>query len=113
MRNPAEFKAIWAMGETRPKDPMALCFSKERGFFEPVTNRNAEPVMGRIIAWCYRPEDNAGDTPVYNDLVAEGPGSQFVKPDCRVPNWEEIVKAEYGDEPFPKEQLPEDGHRMT
>lgn len=40
-----------------------LCWSKARAeFIEPISNRSAEPVIGKITGWRY-PDPDPGDTP--------------------------------------------------
>lgn len=54
MRMPAEYRWLECTCEkTGPDDPMILTYSRERGFFEPLTNRAAEPVVGKVLSWKY------------------------------------------------------------
>lgn len=58
MRKPAEYRSLECICEkTGPSDPMILTYSRERGFFEPITNRLAEPVVGKVLSWRYRTDD--------------------------------------------------------
>lgn len=49
---PAEYRLLECICEKTPH-PMLLCYSKARGFFEPITNLDAEPIAGRVLAWQY------------------------------------------------------------
>lgn len=52
---PAEYRALLCICEkTGPDDPMILTYSKERGFFEPITGCLAFPVVGKVLSWKYR-----------------------------------------------------------
>lgn len=55
MRKPAQYRSLLCICEkTGPDDtPMMLTYSKDRGFFEPVTNQLAEPVVGKVLSWKY------------------------------------------------------------
>lgn len=58
MRKPAEYRSLECICEkTGPDDPMILTYSRDRGFFEPRTNRLAEPVVGKVLSWRYRTEE--------------------------------------------------------
>lgn len=54
-RKPAEYRSLECECElTGPDDLVILTYSHERGFFEPITNRLAEPVVGKVLRWRYR-----------------------------------------------------------
>ncbi len=54
MKMPSEYVTLECICEkTGPKNPMILTYSKERGFFEPITNRDAEPIVGKVLSWKY------------------------------------------------------------
>lgn len=55
MKNPREYRLLECKCE-KTLQPMLLCYSRSRGFFEPVTNLTAEPVVGRVLAWQYAVE---------------------------------------------------------
>jgi hypothetical protein len=58
---PAEYRSLVCICEkTGPDDPILLTYSRERGFFEPITNRLAYPVVGKVISWKYRYPDKKG-----------------------------------------------------
>jgi len=89
MRNPAAFKPLYVLGEKHPNEPMLLTFSPDRGFFEPVTNSAAEPVIGSILGWCYRSEDEAEDIAIFESLTAHGVNSPYIRQvNCSVPRRE-------------------------
>lgn len=52
MRHPAEFRLLDCACE-RASEPMLLTYSSERGFIEPITNLDAEPVVGKVLDWRY------------------------------------------------------------
>lgn len=52
MRPPAQFRLLLCACE-RATDHMLLTYSSERGFFEPITNLDAEPVVGKVLDWRY------------------------------------------------------------
>lgn len=56
MRMPAEFRILECVCERTPH-PMLLTYSKARGFFEPVTNLDARPVVGKVLSWKYAQEE--------------------------------------------------------
>lgn len=68
-RKPKQFEPLWAIGALKPDEPMALTYSKERGFLEPVTNRDARPVIGKIIAWTYRVDKTRSDKDAYIECL--------------------------------------------
>lgn len=71
MKNPRPWRGVWAIGAHYPGDPMALLFTPDRGFIEPVTNLDAAPVIGPVIAWRYRGQTRESDNQVYDALAAE------------------------------------------
>lgn len=114
MKNPAAFKPLYVLCEKHPNQPMLLTFAPERGFFEPVTNGAAEPVIGSVLGWCYRSEDDAEDRAIFDSLTAHGVNSPYIKPANRsVPGGEVSSKegrrtpgddpetVENGDSPYP------------
>lgn len=54
MNTPKEFEVLWCKGKKFGNDWFKLTFSQERGFFEPATNKDAEPVIGKITHWQYQ-----------------------------------------------------------
>lgn len=52
MRHPAEFRLTECVCERAPHI-MLLAFSRGRGFFEPITNLDAEQAVGKVLAWRY------------------------------------------------------------
>lgn len=50
---PAEYRPLEARGSKKPNVWYLLTYSKDRGFFEPISNRDAEPVIGKILEWKY------------------------------------------------------------
>lgn len=71
MRNPREFELLWVIGAKYPMKPMALTWSRDRGFFEPITNTAAAPVIGDVLAWRYRGDDSASDRAAYDAVVKD------------------------------------------
>lgn len=51
MRAPREYKPLVCQCERASN--MLLTYSRERGFFEPITNQDAEPVVGNVLSWEY------------------------------------------------------------
>ena len=49
---PKEFVLLSCVCE-RAQAPVLLCYTKARGFFEPITNTDAAPVVGRVLTWSY------------------------------------------------------------
>lgn len=52
-RKPAAYRALECRGERFPDEWHCLTYMPDRGFIEPRTNRDAAPVLGHIIEWCY------------------------------------------------------------
>ena len=52
METPAQFRMILCQCE-HSKEPMLLTYSRNRGYFEPVTGQSAEPIVGRVTHWEY------------------------------------------------------------
>ena len=53
MRNPRQYQPLEVRGQKYPDEWLLLTYSKDRGFFEPVTNMLAEPVIGQVLEWRY------------------------------------------------------------
>ena len=61
-RKPRAYEVVTCITETG-EEFHGLCWSKARGeFIEPISNRSAEPVIGKITGWRY-PEPGPDDTP--------------------------------------------------
>lgn len=56
MKTPAEFRFLMCVCE-RTLDAMLLTYSRARGFFDPITNLDAVPVVGKIVGWRYEMEN--------------------------------------------------------
>ena len=50
-RKPAEFRPLICKAQNGQE--YCLTYSKGRGFFEPITNQSAEPLIGPVVAWRY------------------------------------------------------------
>lgn len=66
---PREFEPLWVVGAKYPDEPMSLTYSKERGFFEVYTNKDAVPVIGEILSWQYRCHLRYEDDEAYENAV--------------------------------------------
>lgn len=53
VKKPAQYRLLKVRAEKYPNEWLLLTFSKDRGFFEPITNSAAEPVVGKILQWEY------------------------------------------------------------
>jgi len=58
--HPAQHEALECRCAKFPNEWLNLTYSHERGFFEPVTNLDAEPVVGRILEWRYAHPEQVG-----------------------------------------------------
>jgi len=54
MRKPAEFRLLSCLSSDGQE--FLLTFSKERGFFEPITNVGAASIGIEIVGWRYEQE---------------------------------------------------------
>jgi hypothetical protein len=52
-RTPRQFELLECRCEKHPTEWLRLTYSKDRGFFEPITNQAAEPVVGAVLEWRY------------------------------------------------------------
>jgi hypothetical protein len=53
-RKPKQFEVLSVRGSNDPEIWFyGLTYSEDRGFFEPITNQDAEPILGEIIEWVY------------------------------------------------------------
>ncbi len=61
-RKPRPYEVVTCLTE-KGEEFHGLCWSKARGeFIEPITNRSAEPVIGKITGWRY-PDAEPDQTP--------------------------------------------------
>jgi hypothetical protein len=61
-RKPRPYEPVTVQTE-KGEEFHGLCWSKARAeFIEPISNRSAEPVIGKITGWRY-PDLDPGDTP--------------------------------------------------
>lgn len=61
-RKPRPYEPVTVQTE-KGEEFHGLCWSKARGeFIEPISNRSAAPVIGRITGWRY-PDPELGDIP--------------------------------------------------
>lgn len=61
MKSPRQYTDVRCKAEGAP-GWFLLTYSKDRGFFEPIANRDAEPVIGRVTHWQYEePVDPSPD----------------------------------------------------
>lgn len=54
MRKPAEYRSISCLSDDGQE--YLLTYSKDRGFFEPITNVSAQAVGINVISWKYEDE---------------------------------------------------------
>lgn len=66
---PREFEPLWVVGAQYPDEPMSLTYSKERGFFEVYTNKDAVTVIGEILSWQYRCHLRCEDDEAYQNAI--------------------------------------------
>lgn len=61
-RKPRAYEVVTVQTE-KGEELHGLCWSRDRGeFIEPISNRSAEPVIGKITGWRY-PDPEPGETP--------------------------------------------------